>query len=318
VRFNCCNYLPHIEATPGEGRSAAEHFISDDEQWAHHQSDDEGESMEQLHDDHDHDDRHNSNGDHRLPRLPLPRRTQRNKSTNSTFPIKATPEVKYVKGEILSPTSLTSEQHQQHQYSPPVPGDALYMSPKATSHSQQYQLHPGHNDNGGGSNGNYNGNNGAPPPRPYHNNGLHPQQHPPPPHHNYPYHNHYPQPAGYPYYHDPHGQYVNSTSSGLDVRGEEVGIVVVVLMLWVGAIILFFNRWGKIRMLEPYQPKFCENHRPSCPMAEVTAISNHPVCNEVCVVCQSLFSFSSIPILSGKCRFKVGCFVLVFSRSIMS
>ncbi|BES96765.1 Hypothetical protein NTJ_09578 [Nesidiocoris tenuis] len=41
-----------------------------------------------------------------------------------------------------------------------------------------------------------------------------------------------------------------------DVRGVEVGIVCLVLLVWVGAIILFFNRWGKIRMLLPYQPDY--------------------------------------------------------------
>lgn len=29
-------------------------------------------------------------------------------------------------------------------------------------------------------------------------------------------------------------------------------------MVWVGAIALFFNRWGKIRMLLPYQPDYKE------------------------------------------------------------
>ncbi|XP_011690693.1 PREDICTED: uncharacterized protein LOC105451745 [Wasmannia auropunctata] len=48
------------------------------------------------------------------------------------------------------------------------------------------------------------------------------------------------------------------------VRAEEVLIVVLVLVLWVAAIALFFNRWGKIRMLEPYQPKFQQQHRQSC------------------------------------------------------
>lgn len=42
----------------------------------------------------------------------------------------------------------------------------------------------------------------------------------------------------------------------LQVRGVEVGIVVVVLLVWAGAIALFFNRWGKIRMLLPYQPDY--------------------------------------------------------------
>lgn len=54
------------------------------------------------------------------------------------------------------------------------------------------------------------------------------------------------------------------------VRTEEVLIVVFVLILWAAAIALFFNRWGKIRMLEPYQPKFHEEeHRPSCPLNEL-------------------------------------------------
>lgn len=35
-----------------------------------------------------------------------------------------------------------------------------------------------------------------------------------------------------------------------------MGIVLVVLMVWAGAIALFFNRWGKIRMLLPYQPDY--------------------------------------------------------------
>ncbi|XP_045026064.1 uncharacterized protein LOC116917765 isoform X2 [Daphnia magna] len=39
------------------------------------------------------------------------------------------------------------------------------------------------------------------------------------------------------------------------VRGEEVGIVILVL---IAAVALFFHRWGKIRMLLPYQPVFKE------------------------------------------------------------
>jgi hypothetical protein len=42
----------------------------------------------------------------------------------------------------------------------------------------------------------------------------------------------------------------------LQIRGIEVGIVVLVLFVWAGAIALFFNRWGKIRMLLPYQPDY--------------------------------------------------------------
>ncbi|KAG7210927.1 hypothetical protein KM043_016303 [Ampulex compressa] len=52
------------------------------------------------------------------------------------------------------------------------------------------------------------------------------------------------------------------------VRAEEALIVVLVLVLWVAAIALFFNRWGKIRMLEPYQPKFQQQHRQSCAIVD--------------------------------------------------
>ncbi|XP_048508618.1 uncharacterized protein LOC105683568 isoform X2 [Athalia rosae] len=44
----------------------------------------------------------------------------------------------------------------------------------------------------------------------------------------------------------------------IQIRGVEVGIVVLVLVVWAGAIALFFNRWGKIRMLLPYQPDYKE------------------------------------------------------------
>ncbi len=39
----------------------------------------------------------------------------------------------------------------------------------------------------------------------------------------------------------------------LVVRPEEIAIVVLVLILWAAAIALFINRWGKIRLMEPYQ-----------------------------------------------------------------
>ena len=40
------------------------------------------------------------------------------------------------------------------------------------------------------------------------------------------------------------------------VRTEELSIVIVVLLLWLAAIALFINRWGKIRQMEPYHPYF--------------------------------------------------------------
>ncbi|XP_021000288.2 uncharacterized protein [Parasteatoda tepidariorum] len=40
------------------------------------------------------------------------------------------------------------------------------------------------------------------------------------------------------------------------VREEEVVIVVLVLSVWVFVMVLFFKKWGKIRMLESYQPQY--------------------------------------------------------------
>ncbi|KAL1138070.1 hypothetical protein AAG570_009765 [Ranatra chinensis] len=69
----------------------------------------------------------------------------------------------------------------------------------------------------------------------------------------------------------------------LQVRGIEVGIVCLVLLVWVGSIVLFFNRWGKIRMLLPYQPDYkdtqlkvpgsgaCQLGGPSCQNTPGTA-----------------------------------------------
>ncbi|KAL5286873.1 hypothetical protein ACFFRR_008085 [Megaselia abdita] len=50
--------------------------------------------------------------------------------------------------------------------------------------------------------------------------------------------------------------YTTTTRELPPIRGVEVGIVLIVLMVWAGAIALFFNRWGKIRMLLPYQPDY--------------------------------------------------------------
>ncbi|CAG2171750.1 unnamed protein product, partial [Oppiella nova] len=50
----------------------------------------------------------------------------------------------------------------------------------------------------------------------------------------------------------------NEAPEGFRVKEDEVIIVVIVLAAWVGCILLFFNKWGKIRMLEPYQPAYRE------------------------------------------------------------
>lgn len=46
------------------------------------------------------------------------------------------------------------------------------------------------------------------------------------------------------------------------VRDEEIVVVVLVLSVWLAVILLFFNKWGKIRMLEPYQPQYQEPESP--------------------------------------------------------
>ncbi|XP_033177094.1 uncharacterized protein LOC100742517 isoform X1 [Bombus impatiens] len=52
------------------------------------------------------------------------------------------------------------------------------------------------------------------------------------------------------------------------LRAEEALIVIFVLFLWAAAIALFFNRWGKIRMLEPSQPKFLPQDEQNCTTIE--------------------------------------------------
>lgn len=51
---------------------------------------------------------------------------------------------------------------------------------------------------------------------------------------------------------------LKNPQQNIQVRGVEVGIVLLVLVVWIAAIALFFNRWGKIRMLLPYQPDYKE------------------------------------------------------------
>lgn len=67
--------------------------------------------------------------------------------------------------------------------------------------------------------------------------------------------------------------FISFTGPKLVVRPEEALIVLFVLILWIGAIGLFFHRWGKIRMLEPYQPKFQQQHRTSCPLVDMEPIA---------------------------------------------
>ncbi|XP_018321140.1 tenascin-R isoform X3 [Agrilus planipennis] len=63
------------------------------------------------------------------------------------------------------------------------------------------------------------------------------------------------------------------------VRGVEIGIVLLVLVVWVAAIALFFNRWGKIRMLLPYQPDFKEQLKVPGTVACAAAVAAGNTCN---------------------------------------
>lgn len=54
------------------------------------------------------------------------------------------------------------------------------------------------------------------------------------------------------------------------VRSEELTIVAIALLFWVATICLFFNKWGKIRMLEPYQPAYRESS------STTFAVHHHP------------------------------------------
>ncbi|XP_033325316.2 uncharacterized protein LOC117219885 [Megalopta genalis] len=69
------------------------------------------------------------------------------------------------------------------------------------------------------------------------------------------------------------------------IKIEETFIVLLVLFLWIVAVALFFNRWGKIRMLEPSQPKYQDQHRQSCPAIDQNLLQNrftYPKCTSPC------------------------------------
>ena len=58
---------------------------------------------------------------------------------------------------------------------------------------------------------------------------------------------------------------VHSYSNSL-VKPEEAVIVVIVLLIWIGVILLFIRKWGKIRGLEPYTPTFDRNNSTTMPL----------------------------------------------------
>lgn len=92
------------------------------------------------------------------------------------------------------------------------------------------------------------------------------------------------------------GDFPNASTT---VRGVEIGIVLLVLAVWVAAIALFFNRWGKIRMLLPYQPDYKEQLKVpgSAACAAASSCQHHAasaqerLCSQVTIpsVCQASF-----------------------------
>ncbi|KAK5644847.1 hypothetical protein RI129_006147 [Pyrocoelia pectoralis] len=98
------------------------------------------------------------------------------------------------------------------------------------------------------------------------------------------------------------------------VRGVEIGIVLLVLVVWIGAIALFFNRWGKIRMLLPYQPDYKEQLKVPGTAACAAAVATGNTCSHnsgdhMCsqgATCVASILTHSLPFqdihTEGKCR----------------
>ncbi|CAG9819204.1 unnamed protein product [Phaedon cochleariae] len=85
---------------------------------------------------------------------------------------------------------------------------------------------------------------------------------------------------------------------GGHVRGVEIGIVLLVLFVWVAAIALFFNRWGKIRMLLPYQPDY-KQEQLKVPGTAACAAAAGPPCSHnsgdhICQQVRALCLFQQI------------------------
>ncbi|XP_021966934.2 uncharacterized protein LOC110862087 [Folsomia candida] len=62
------------------------------------------------------------------------------------------------------------------------------------------------------------------------------------------------------------------------VRLVEVSLVGMALILWAGAIVLFFHRWGKIRMLLPFTPDYKEMKRTTSICANCSMTPHHQCC----------------------------------------
>ena len=49
------------------------------------------------------------------------------------------------------------------------------------------------------------------------------------------------------------------SDSSLVVHPGEVTLVALILLVWIGAIALFLHKWGKIRILQPSEPRYKHN-----------------------------------------------------------
>ncbi|XP_050305145.1 uncharacterized protein LOC126742535 isoform X2 [Anthonomus grandis grandis] len=100
------------------------------------------------------------------------------------------------------------------------------------------------------------------------------------------------------------------------VRGVEIGIVLIVLVVWIAAIALFFNRWGKIRMLLPYQPDYKQEQlkvpgTAACAAATATGNSTctHHVTPNICQQNHQIFQVHAQPPRTPRPRMNSAIFV---------
>ncbi|XP_066253271.1 uncharacterized protein [Euwallacea similis] len=99
------------------------------------------------------------------------------------------------------------------------------------------------------------------------------------------------------------------------VRGVEIGIVLIVLVVWIAAIALFFNRWGKIRMLLPYQPDYKQEQlkvpgTAACAAAVATGnLCAHHATSNICQQESPMFQVHAQPPRTPRPRMNSAIFV---------
>lgn len=57
------------------------------------------------------------------------------------------------------------------------------------------------------------------------------------------------------------------------MKPEEAVIIIIVMTIWVGVILLFIRKWGKIRGTEPYTPAFERTLTSTLPVSKQAAIA---------------------------------------------